>query len=104
MWYIHTVEQYSVLKRGRLWTACAPPHTREHVSSVVSDSLPTRLLCLWDYQGKNTAVGCHALLQGIFLTQETNLCLLWLLHWQVDSLPLCHLGILPPSLLMEFMC
>jgi len=28
---------------------------------------PARLLCLWDYPGKNTGVGCHALLQGIFL-------------------------------------
>ena len=27
-------------------------------------------------------------LQGIFLTQELNLCLLCLLHWQADSLPL----------------
>ena len=25
---------------------------------------------------KNTGVGCHALLQGIFLTQGLNLCLL----------------------------
>ena len=32
---------------------------------------------------------CHFLLQGIFPTQELNLCLL---HWQVDSLPLPHLG------------
>ena len=40
--------------------------------SVVSDSLrsyglqPTRLLCPWDSPGKNTGVGCHALLQGMF--------------------------------------
>ena len=34
----------------------------------------------------------HALLQGIFQTQGLNLCLLWLLHQQVDSLPLSHLG------------
>ena len=27
------------------------------------------LLCPWDSPGKNTGVGCHALLQGIFLTQ-----------------------------------
>ena len=27
-----------------------------------------------------------------FLTQRLNLCLLHLLHWQVDSLPLSHLG------------
>ena len=38
-------------------------------------------------------VGCHALLQGIFLTQGSNLCLLRLLHWQVDSLPLAPLGL-----------
>ena len=31
---------------------------------------------------------CHILLQGIFLTQGSNLCLLRLLHWQADSLPL----------------
>ena len=43
--------------------------------SVVSDSLrphglqPSRLLCSWDFPGKNTGVGCHALLQGTFLTQ-----------------------------------
>ena len=35
---------------------------------------------------KNTAVGCHFLLEGIFLTQGLNPCLLRLLHWQVDSL------------------
>ena len=39
-------------------------------------------------------VGCHFLLQGIFLTQRSNLCLLHFLYWRVDSLPLCHLGIL----------
>ena len=38
--------------------------------------------------GKNTVVCCHFLLQGIFLTQGSNLCLLCLLHWQVGSLPL----------------
>ena len=26
----------------------------------------TRLLCLWDFPGKNTGVGCHFLLQGSF--------------------------------------
>ena len=32
-------------------------------------------------------MGCHALLQGIFLTQGLNLRLFCLLHWQVGSLP-----------------
>ena len=49
----------------------------------------TRLLCPWDFPGKNTRVGCHFLLQGIFLTQGSNPCLL---HWQADSLPLSHQG------------
>ena len=39
---------------------------------------PPRILCSWDSPGKNTGVGCHALLQGIFLTQGSNLCLLHL--------------------------
>ena len=30
----------------------------------------TRLLCPWDFPGKNTGVGCHFLLQGIFPTQD----------------------------------
>ena len=47
---------------------CSPPG-----SSVHGDS-----------PGKNTRVGCHALLHGIFLTQGLNL---GLLHWQADSLP-----------------
>ena len=34
----------------------------------------------------NTGVGWHSLLQGIFLAQELNSCLLCLLHWQVESL------------------
>ena len=53
---------------------------------------PTRLLCPWDFPGKYTRVGFHALVQGIFLTQVLNLRLLCLLHWQVDSLPLGPLG------------
>ena len=49
---------------------------------------PARLPCPWDSPGKNTGVGYHVLLQGIFLTQWWNLSLLCLLHWQAGSLPL----------------
>ena len=49
---------------------------------------PSRLLCPWDSPGKNTQVGCQALLQRIFPIQGSNLSLLHLLHWQVSSLPL----------------
>ena len=49
--------------------------------SVMSNSLwphglqPTRLLYPRDFLGKNTWVGSHSLLQGIFPTQRLNLCL-----------------------------
>ena len=49
---------------------------------------PTRLLCPWKSAGKNIGVNCHALLQGIFLTQGSNPHLFCLLCWQVYSLPL----------------
>ena len=52
------------------------------------DLEPTRLLCLWDFPGRNTGVGYQTLLQGIFPTQGLKPCLLCLLHWQADSLPL----------------
>ena len=45
-----------------------------------------------EFSGKNTGVGCHFLLLGIFLMQGSTPRLLHLLHWQADSLPLCHLG------------
>ena len=38
---------------------------------------PTRLLCPWDFPGKDTAVGCHVLLSGIFPTQGLNPGLLY---------------------------
>ena len=54
-------------------------------------------LCPWDSPGKNTGVGCHSLLQGIFQTQGSNQHLLGLLHWQAGSLPLVPPG-KPPGL------
>ena len=55
----------------------------------VSDSLQpqglqhARFLCPWNSPVKNIRVGCHSLLQGIFLTQGSNPGLLhcrWILH------------------------
>ena len=71
------------------------PHTPTHTHvracvlsrSVVSNPLqpyglqPTRFLCPWDFPGKNNAVGCLFLLQGIFLTQGLKIHLPYLLHW-----------------------
>ena len=45
----------------------------------------------WDFPGKNTGVGCHSLLQGIFLTQGSN-PVSHVSAWQADSLPLRHWG------------
>ena len=50
---------------------------------------PARLFCPWDFPGKNTEVSCYFLLQGVFLTQGSNLCLL---HWHAGSLLLSNLG------------
>ena len=35
-------------------------------------TVPSRLFHPWDFPGKNTGVGCHFLLQGIFPTQRSN--------------------------------
>ena len=67
-------------------------------SAVVSDPLwpyrlwPTRILCPWNFIGKNTGVGCHFLLQGIFLTEGSNLHFLCLLHCRQILYPLSHQG------------
>ena len=45
-----------------------------------------RLLCPWDLLGKNTGVGCHFLLLGIFSGIEPESPV-----WQVASLPWSHL-------------
>ena len=51
-------------------------------------SLPGSSVC-GIIPGKNTGVGCHFLLHGIFPTEGQNLCLL---RWQVGSSPLSRQG------------
>ena len=78
--------------------------------SVMSDSLwsyrlqPARFLCPWNFLDRNTQVGCHFLHQGVFLTQGSNTYLLCLLHWQIDSSPLCYLGGSPRWGRLHFKC
>ena len=64
--------------------------------TVVSDSLrshglyPAQLFCPWNSPGKNTGVGCHSFLQGIFLTQGSNSSLPHLSPWAgLSSLTVC---------------
>ena len=92
----------------RWGTPRSPAESESH--SVMSDSLrphglqPARLLCLWDSPGKNTGVGFHFLLQGIFLTQGLNPDLLhcrWILyhlsHQRRPTIcPLLHPSLLQP--------
>ena len=53
-------------------------HQKKKVAQSCPDSLrshglrPTRLFHPWDFPGKSTGVGCHFLLQRIFLTQGSN--------------------------------
>ena len=56
---------------------------------------PIRFLSPWDFPSKNTEVGYHFLLQGIYLTQWSSQ---HLLHWQADSLTLSHQGSPLPTL------
>ena len=74
-------------------TQCGPSFKRcQKTTHVVSDSLwphglgPTRLLCPWNFPGKNTGVGYLFLLQGSFPTQGSNSCLLSTLHWKANLL------------------
>ena len=63
---------------GGLGSLCYIATSWKWSHSVVPDSLrphglqPTRLLGPWDFLGMNTGVGCHFLLQWIFLTQGSN--------------------------------
>ena len=78
--------------------ACVHAQWLSHVQLVQPSGLcPPRLLCPWGFPGKHTGVGCHFLLQGIFLTQGLNLHLLCLPHQQVGSSPLVWTQSFMPS-------
>ena len=89
MYSAYNLKSFSViLQDGAVLCLCCCLVTKSYPILFVTHRLwPGRLLCPWDFPGKNTGVGCHFLLQGIFLTQGLNS---HLLHWWVDSLPLSH--------------
>ena len=63
------------------------------VATVMSDlTVACHALCPWDSPDKNTQVGCHPLLQGIFPTQGSKLHFLSPVTpaLQADSLPLSY--------------
>ena len=59
---------------------CVPCSVTSVVFFATLWTVPARLLCPWDFPGKNTRACCHGLLQGIFPIQASNPCLLHLLH------------------------
>ena len=76
--------------RSQNSTLIAPVHVRSVAQTCLTllhphGQQPTRLLCPWNFPGKNIGVSSHFLLQGIFPIQGSNF-ILHLLHWQADSL------------------
>ena len=70
--------------------------TKSYPTLATPWTISLQAFCLWDFPGRNPGVGCHFLLQGIFLTQELDSGLLhcrqsmhcrWSHTLQADSLP-----------------
>ena len=68
--------------------ACVVSHFSHVQLFATLWTVAPKLLCPWDFPGKNIGMGYHALLQWIFLIQGSNQNLLCLLNWQVGSWPL----------------
>ena len=81
-WRVRTVKEVTPLRKDELYLLCNLALRENHIRwshSVLSDSLwhyglqPSRLFCPWNSPDKNTGVGYHFLLLGIFPTQGSNL-------------------------------
>ena len=73
---VHSIKEVLMLIEG-----CACMLT--HLTLCDPRTVACQPACPWNSPGKNTGVGCHLLLQGIFRTQGSNLALLhciWILH------------------------
>ena len=98
------ISRYSVLSMCVCVCVCVCARALSH--SLVSNSFETswtvahQALPPVEFSRQEYWSGLPFLYQGIFPTQVLNLCHLCILHWQVDSLPLCHLG----SPIFEFSC
>ena len=63
--------QHTNLAGGHKSALCGCMLSRS-VMLTLWESMDARLLCPWDSPSRNTGVGCHFLLQGIFPTQGSN--------------------------------
>ena len=64
----HEIKRRLLLGRKAMTNLCVCVRAQS-VSHVWLQGLDPRLLWPWDFPDKNTGVGCHFLLQGIFQTQ-----------------------------------
>ena len=88
------------ISQGRVFTRDHPWYFTLLDCCSVAKSCPTatpwtvayQALLSMGFAGKNAGVGSHSLLLGLFPTQGSNPGLLYLLHWQVGSLPLVPSG------------
>ena len=63
-----------------------------HILAFATLWTVARVLCPWGFSCRNIEVGCHFLLPVIFLTQESNLRLLYLLPHRHTLYLLSHQG------------
>ena len=94
------LKDFQNIKLAKLYQLCMCARSHSTLYNPIDSSLPGFSVPA-NSPGKDTEVGCHFLLQGIFLSQGLNPCLLHLLHWQADSLPLYHLAVSYISMLLE---
>ena len=91
--YLYTCISTSLRQRDETWreqkTGQGPGVPKNDMMTVLGcpfasyiPDLEVKNLTTWKCH--STGVSCRFLLQGIFLTQESNLRLLGLLHWQAD--------------------
>ena len=89
---IHGIFRATVLEWGAIAFSPIVKQLYSNVVSHFSRILLRLLLCPGDSPGKNSGVGCHFLLQGIFRPSDQTRVSLCLLHWHVGSLPLVSPG------------
>ena len=73
-WYSHCEKQFgSSLKSKHTSNVCVCVLVTQSCPTLPPQGLElTRLLCPWNSPGKNTGVGCHSPLEGIFPIQGLN--------------------------------
>ena len=77
-------------------------------NSVIPWTVATRLLCPWNFPGKNTGVDCHFHLQGIFPIQGSDRkSPVWQAHLFTTEAPwnpICTASLIYSALLPQFFC